>query len=365
MKSRIALVLYLFVNILFILKYSLRVFPFIWSALICLIYLLFIITVLKQQAVRYIKEKWLIPFILLVSTVLVLAQSKIDPYQIQVDRWSAIHNFLDYLFEGRYPYGAQTHLGGYGSPFPVWQLFHVPFYLFGNVGLSFLLATFLFFHAVYKLLGLKVMFYSFLLLILSPAFLYEVMVRSDLMSNFLIVCAIVCYIRKYQFSFSNHWLLLALLCGLIMSTRLSAVIPLIVYLFYDYLNARWSVRIMFSLLVLMTFIITFLPFLLWNGEMLFFFEYNPFILQSRQGNLSDFLLFIPIGIWLSLSWKGDFNRYALNTSILLILLVCVTFIHNMYLHGNWDELFASAYDITYFNMSLPFLMLALSSDDQY
>lgn len=364
MKSRIALVLYLFVNILFILKYSLRVFPIVWSALICLIYLLFIIAVLKLQAVRYVKAKWIIPLILLVLTVLVLAQSRIDPYQIQVDRWSAIHNFLAYLFEGRYPYAAQTHLGGYGSPFPVWQLCHVPFYLLGNVGLSFLLATFLFLHATYKLLGVRVMFCSFLFLIFSPAFLYEVMVRSDLMSNFLLVCAIVCYIRKYQLSLASHWLSLALLCGLMMSTRLSAVIPLIVYLFYDYLNVRWSVRIMFPLLVLVTFGFTFLPFLLWNGEMLLFFEYNPFILQSRQGNLSDFLFFIPIGIWLSLSWKGDFSLYAFNTASLLILLVCITFAHNMYNNGNWNELFAPAYDITYFNMSLPFLIIALSSNDK-
>jgi uncharacterized membrane protein YphA (DoxX/SURF4 family) len=39
----------------------------------------------------------------------------------------------------------------------------------------------------------------------------------------------------------------------------------------------------------------------------------------------------------------------------LILLVIVTFIHNMYLHDNWNELFESAYDITYFGMALPFL----------
>lgn len=336
MKSRIALVLYLFVNILFILKYSLRVFPVVSTAFICLIYLLFIVAVLKLQAAKYMKEKWLIPFILLVMAALVFAQSKIDPYQIQVDRWSAIQNFLSYLFEGRYPYAAQTHLGGYGSPFPVWQLCHVPFYLLGNVGMSFLFATFLFLHATYKLFGERVMFYSFLLLILSPAFLYEVMVRSDLMSNFLIVCAIVFYIRNHRLSLSNHWLSLALICGLIMSTRLSAVIPLIVYLFYDYLNARWSVRIMFPLLILVIFGITFLPFLLWNGEMLLFFEYNPFILQSRQGNLSDFLLFIPICIWLSLSWKNDFSKYMSNTAIFMFLFVAITFIHNMYNNGNWN-----------------------------
>lgn len=65
-------------------------------------------------------------------------QYLIDPYQIQVDRWSAIHNFINYLVHGRYPYMAPTHLGGYGSPFPVWQFLHIPFYYLNNVGLSLL-----------------------------------------------------------------------------------------------------------------------------------------------------------------------------------------------------------------------------------
>ena len=47
------------------------------------------------------------------------------------------------------------------------------------------------------------------------------------------------------------------------------------------------------------------------------------------------------------------------TAILLIMLVIVTFAHNMYLNNNWNELFDSAYDITYFNMSLPFIIMAM------
>ena len=42
----------------------------------------------------------------------------IDPYSVEVDRWSAINNFWVVFFNGEYPYLAQTHLGGYGSPFP-------------------------------------------------------------------------------------------------------------------------------------------------------------------------------------------------------------------------------------------------------
>ena len=144
-----------------------------------------------------------------------------------------------------------------------------------------------------------------------------------------------------------------------MSTRLSALIPFIVYYFNEYIHSKWFIKVSFPLFVLLIFIVTFIPFLFWDKEMLLFFEYNPFVLQSRQGHLSDFLLFIPLGIYLSLIWKGNIGRYMYFTAILLIMLVIVTFAHNMYLNNNWNELFDSAYDITYFNMSLPFIIMAM------
>ncbi|WP_155993398.1 hypothetical protein [Prevotella sp. P6B1] len=53
-------------------------------------------------------------------------------------------------------------------------------------------------------------------------------------------------------------------------------------------------------------------------------------------------------------------RYMFNVAIILIVLVVVTFVHNMYLNDNWNELFDSAYDITYLDMSLPFLILLMN-----
>ena len=49
----------------------------------------------------------------------------------------------------------------------------------------------------------------------------------------------------------------------------------------------------------------------------------------------------------------------LHTALLLIVLVFITFVHNMYLTDSWNQLFQSAYDITYFNMSMPFLIIAI------
>lgn len=365
----VSILLYLIINELFILKYSLRILPFAGTIICCLIYITFVLCffymIRLYNVFSHINTKTAIGGILSIIVLLAFIQWMINPYQLQVDRWSAIHNFLDNLFNGKYPYAAQTHLGGYGSPFPVWHLFHIPFYLLGNVGLSFIIGMGLFFDAIRRLFGFNKALFAVLLLIMSPAYLYEVAVRSDLMTNFLLCAAIIIYLNHYKINFNQHYIFLAVIIGLMASTRLSAVIPFAVYFFYDYMKGGLHRQFVFPILFVSVFILTFLPFLLWDGEMLLFYEYNPFILQSRQGNIIDFVLFIPVGILLSLRWKRDIPQYMFNTACLLILLVVITFVHNMYENNNWNALFDSAYDITYFNMALPFIILSISTNEIY
>lgn len=357
----VSVLMFLGINSLFIMKYGLRFFPLHVVLTISLLYVLLVYGFIKLLSGRIGKVSSGIQLLVMIAGLVSLSvvQSQIDPYSIQVDRWSAIHNFIENMLHGAYPYAAQTHLGGYGSPFPVWQLFHIPFYLLGNVGLSFVLVTSLFIDSIRRLSNLSCAFLAFMLLMLSPAFYYEVLVRSDLMTNFLLCASIIMYFHHYGISFNRHPILLSVIIGLMASTRLSAVIPFIVYVFGDYIHAGYRKQIACLLVAFAVFAVTFVPFLLWNGEMLLFFEYNPFVLQSRQGNMLDFVLFVPLGIWMSLSWKDDIRKYMFNTACLLLFLVSVTFVHNMYLNNNWDELFQSAYDITYFDMAFPFLLMAI------
>ena len=192
-SNSIQFFIYLLVNLLFVIKYGLRYCSLPIVLLFCLVYTLSVVF-----GIRYVKRiniKLLGALSLLLFLSLLVIQNSIDPYSIQVDRWSAIHNFIYNLLHGQYPYSAQTHLGGYGSPFPVWQLFHIPFYFLGNVGLSIALATLVFYCVIYVVYDKAMSCYSFLLLLLSPAFVYEVLVRSDLITNFLLVASIILLLR--------------------------------------------------------------------------------------------------------------------------------------------------------------------------
>ena len=354
--------LYLFVNLLFVIKYSLRVSAwFAAGSVVC--YLLFAFFLMYGTAFfKKLNGRLLTILFSVLLIALAFGQSLIDPYSLQVDRWSAIHHFIAKLFQGEYPYGAMTHLGGYGSPFPVWQLLHVPFYLLGNVALSFLPAVILFLWTVYKLYDRQVCQQVFIFLFCSPAFLYEVMVRSDLMVNFLFCLSMVHLLIIYKIRISGHFWLVAFLCGLMMSTRLSAVIPLGIWLLKDYLMLPVGKKVYFPLAVAGIFILTILPFVFWSSSLLDFSDHNPFVLQSRQGHLSDFIWMVPLFLLMALSWKNT-REYHMRTSLFLFLLVCGIFAHNMIARNNWNMLFEATYDITYFNMSLPFTIMALAVAD--
>ena len=358
-----AFVLYSSINVLFILKYGQRIASVQETVGASILYITVVAgmlwgldTLTKRMSKSLV---YLLMGIMIVG--LVILQMHFDPYALKVDRWSAIHNFLQYLLNGEYPYAAQTHLGGYGSPFPVWQIMHLPFYLLGNVGLSFVFFLLLFTDAIRRTASLRDATVAFLLLILSPAFLYEVSVRSDLISNFLLCATILMYLHHYRMTLEKNWVLIAVICGLMMSTRLSIAVPFIVYFLYEFLNWKQTrEKIAFPCLIILVFALTFLPFVLWNGEMLFFFEYNPFVLQTRQGICIDYILIMAICMVASLWLKSRWDYYMLTSAICLLTLVAVTFVSNMYIYDCWSELFDSRFDITYFNMALPFAIAALA-----
>lgn len=86
---------------------------------------------------------------------LLIAQYHFDPLTNKVDRWSALAYPIQNLFNGQFPYSAKTHLGGNASPFPIWLVFHIPFYLLQNVGLSEIFTCMIFIYSIKLLSGYK------------------------------------------------------------------------------------------------------------------------------------------------------------------------------------------------------------------
>lgn len=288
-------------------------------------------------------------------------QYHFDPMQNRVDRWSAIANPLTALFAGEFPYLAETHLGGNASPFPVWMAFHIPFWALGNVGLSEIFTTALFVYSVKARGGHTAGTKAALLLGLSANLWYETAVRSDLISNFLLLAAFVNMLSCKGVTFGGRPYLLSAAAGLWLSTRLSTAFPLFILFFPYWLKLPAKKKAATVAAVVAVFCLTFLPLAVWDSDSLFFAENNPFSLQSRQGHPSDTLLLAAAAVAFALSWRGDYGRLMLSSAVMLVLTPLTAYVHSMYAYGNWTEFFSSAYDITYFDAALPFCASLLAT----
>lgn len=359
-------VLFVIINVLFVAKYSARVCgdAALYVSLFATVFYCFLLSCLRNE-IGTVCRRIALSLCLLAFVGMVVLQYAIDPYSLQVDRWSALHFPIQNLLDGVCPYIANTHLGGNASPFPVWQLLHVPFYLIGNVGLSFFVAVAMFFWSCHKTCGSRKALTISMLLFSSVAVWYEAAVRSDLMTNMLLVATIINLIfprLSQEWVESRRWWIAAAV-GLLASTRMIALVPLTVLLLPYFVKMKWRSQIGVALLSAGVFSMTFVPLSIWDWQQIYHFQNNPWALQTSQGHFSDFVFFVPLAVFLAMTHNGNARQCNSSIALMLAMLVGVTFAHNMYAGENWD-VFSSTYDITYFSTALPFCFLAIGQKER-
>lgn len=368
-RTQWQLILYLFVNILFIFKYLTRT-----EISVPLITVLYISGILGFV---YLYFKWspkvseklfkYSSFVLLSITLILIAVGLlyIDPYTVRVDRWSAVSFFLEGLFNGEYPYGIHTHVSetNFPSPFPLWHVINIPFYLLGDVGIGlifFLIITFVTVKIYFN--SYRKAFFFLILLILSPAYWWEVAVRSDSLSNGFLVLTFILWYTKKGYSVDKSFWLTIILCGIIASTRLSAVLPVALFLFAQYIQTNWLKKILFPLSILAFVLVVFMPFVLWTIDGTYvFFTRNPFMSQTSVGNPVFLIIMIVAGIIFALKWKNtdEYFEYAASFMFIFMAGSQLSLIMTRGISGSFFT--DSTYDLSYFTLYLPYTLMALAS----
>jgi hypothetical protein len=362
------LTLYLSVNGLFIYKYIARADanPLVYIILYAILILGFSFLYFKfshKLTEKIFKVSYFIVLLIAVSLIIFLLHS-VNPYTIHVDRWSALSFFWDYFFQGKYPYAAHTHVSvtNFPSPFPVWHVLNLPFYLLGDVGIGlifFLLLTAISIKLFFKTYRQSLFF--MLLLVASTGYWWEVLVRSDSLNNALLVFVVLLWIEKKHYSINQHIVLIAVIIGLIASTRLTALLPVALYFFAPYLNLSLKQKIIFPILIFSTALLTFLPFILWDIHTWIFFSRNPFMSQADKGYWSILLIMITLGIILSLSWKNITDFFGIASLFVFTFILVSQF--GLYLRSDMDRNFIThnLCDISYFNLILPYTLATVAS----
>ena len=352
--------LYLFINFLFIYKYGVRqdyINEFILITVYSILFFAFFYLLNKVKLKESISKIIYFSTVTLFFIFTVYINFKIDGNNLNVDRWSAMENSIIALFNHQYPYTSIDHLNGRSSNLPGLIIIGIPFYLIGNIGFLQSFTFLLFSYTIYySLQNFKAKILGLFLLIFSVSFLWEVYVKSDLMSNFIIILS---FISLWFFKYNNIHLkkttLLALLSSFLLFTRLVSIIPLTLLIFKAFINSNLNKKVIYIISSILTLsILTFI--VLQNCPSIDIFKNNnPITLQNRQLPffISFFMVVIPFYFSMKVNFLEDLIRYSL---IFLFIPVIISFLISIFNNGFFNIIHHSAFDISYFNIVMPFLI---------
>lgn len=356
--------IFFFVNGIFIIKYGSEHFSALQASAFLFLYIIvfsgFIFLVkkiiLKDSVFKILF--WLIVPLFFLCTIYI--NRTVDSQNLMTDRWAAMEISINAILRGEYPYNIVDFQGNESSNLPVLVLLGMPFYLlFGSVGY---LQCFVF--VVFSLIVLKFFknyrerVVAISLLIFSPSYLYEIYTKSDLFSNFIIAVGAILFLWKYFIKSTKlRYEYVAIIAALLLLTRIPILFPLMILLLRKVYFLSFRQKFIFGSVLILTTI----PFLIWfflpaeSWELIKY--HNPFQLQSKQPVFFSFFFFTLAGI---LSFKVKNVRNVLDySSFVLFFSVMSVFLLMIYWYGLKSVFFESGFDISYFNVAMPFFILSL------
>ena len=359
-------IVFLFINLLFIYKYGFRQ-NFISVYLVLIIYTLissfFLFKdIFKIKFIQNLNIKLCFKtFVFLVVTIIFLVTFYTDGNSLKVDRWSAMDVAIRALLNGEYPYTAIDHLNGRTSNFPGLLVLGIPFYLLGNVGYLQIFAFLLLSYTLFKFTTVQHAIKYLLLLIVSPAFWWEIFAISDLMSNMIICfCFVLIWQSKFKDDLFSKPYLLGFSTAFLVLTRGIVAIPLTLLFFKPFCKADNKAKLKTIIVFLATFVGLIAIVTINCPSIEILKNYNPLVLQTSY--LPSYIHVLAVILPFYCSFKiQNFNTSLFRFSIVLILfptivafyMVCIT-------HGFNASIIQNKYDISYLSIVLPFLIFEIA-----
>lgn len=353
-------VIYIFINALFVWKYAADYlqYPLMLSLIYIVIITIAIYLTLRGHRVnlsKSVQNKIYFSVVFLSACVLTIIMLQFDPARIAVGRYPAMYEWITRLLSGEFPYASSANPSG----FPFLFILAIPFYILGDLGF-FQIFSFLVFALVIHLSCSKndlSRFRSILLLIAAPIFLFEIVVRSDLFSNMVMVMLYLLVFQLYGRERRSIFpVLLGLAGGLLLSTRGVVFIIYIIFFIFMVRENRFRYGLFISSM-LAGFILTLAPFLIWDAK--HFVESGPFAIQLSYIPVWVFILSIIASIACGLGIKTLKSIYT-SISVMLFGIVLIAFVLSIINFGLTESVLGDRFDISYFSFCLPFLLMSLT-----
>ena len=356
-KQNISLLIFLFVNFIFSVKYISRVSNYYLPISILIVFSYFLIwkyqNLIDRSNVNLNKINIFILLFLFLSSFLVFVKVPVE--DLNVDRWSVITTYWDNFFDDKYVYFAKSCHNNPPGPMPFYFILALPFYLIGELGLFSLMGIILFYYLLKKnKISLKNQTLVLLLVGGSLFYLWEIVCRSNVFLNGVLVLLVVLYILKQPIITQKNIILIGVCTGLVLSTRNVFVIPFIITFIYllSKKNINLIQLIYIGFITVITFTLTFIPFI-WN-HLQDFKIMNPFIIQSSvlmPFKYTLFFIFLSFIVGFVCKSKDDVIFFS---GLVLFLSICLYYIFWIIQTSFVNTFFESGADISYYIFCLPF-----------
>ena len=297
------------------------------------------------------------------ALLLIVAAHLFDASHLAVARNAARDAWIGRLLAGEFPYGTDARPSG----MPVLFLVALPFHLLGNPGLlqvaAFLALCAGVLFAPRETDKTDVDLRPFLLLLLSPLLLYEVVVRSDLFANMVLLILYARWLNRMlgrPASPGHRHERLRLfgagaLGGLVLATRLIVLLPL--PLSAGRLRRRGpGTTALLAAGLASGFLAAILPFLAWDPAR--FLSEGPLAIQGAYITPEYVVPIVLVSLFEGIRVRTPGEMWE-SAALLLFVAILLPFLHTVALTGLDGALFGDRFDISWFAFPLPFLVLAL------
>lgn len=359
-RQAVCLAIVLCVNALFIVKYGARITEAVAGLLVAYAASigLLLYSIRKLPDVTRRPLFWVAS---LACCLVVLGAYVVIPQEsLGVDRYEMIRLFWDNLFDGINPYTRRPEGGNIPGPFPAYFYLALPFYLIGELGLYTLSGFLLFAWLLQRYVSdAQTRLVVLALLLSSPAYAWELITRSTLVLNTVLILGYILYVHHADLRRAGRLMGSAVLFGLLLSTRsivLVALAPLIPLLIERGIDIRKL--ILWSALAGSVFLLTFVPMLFFET---FMEGLNPIQVQAKFFP-TWFPLLILLGCVGYVALRPTLSRHLLASAIGMTILTASYVTIEALDHGFHAMLFQSRADISYLLLPFPFLLFVLAKD---
>ncbi len=360
--------IYIFINALFTYKYGQKlgfalplVPPLMYTSLIgCTIFFL------RKMAIPPLKKStpiilyWIIVGVFSVIFTLVVLYT--DGESLNVDRWSALELTVQGITEGKYPYSRKDHLGQMSSNFPALGFLGLPFYLLGDVGYLQVFVFIVFSLFLFKTCSAgKTSFCILFLYLSSPALIWEILAKSDLVSNLFLVFLFVEYWKKkYPTDMFKKPMVSGALISFFVLTRAVVVIPLVILFLRDFWQSKMGIKIKIVLSIALTGLIICLPTLLSVPDWGTLRNLNPISLQT---NKVPFIAYLLVLTTFYVPWiTKKHNDLIFYSALIVFMIPFIGMISTIGQVGWHRTVFNHQFDISYLSMCIPSILIWIKNN---